>query len=108
MEKNIKIKGLPDDCDDKNGVDNTTESNEIKKYKEIKMPSHRDGRGKGNISLGSPINCDVANVNPGARHINSVFDDENLADKDTVPCPTCRGTGTIQAGIFNFFFGCDL
>lgn len=106
MAKNIDITGSLHDGGDNTGVNNTPETDEIK-YKEIKMPSpdHSDSP-RGHISFGSPINCDIAKVNPSGgsyRHNNSVFDDENLVDSDTVPCPTCRGTGTIHAGIFVLF-----
>ena len=102
MAKNTDIKGLLDDGVDNNGIDNTPETDEIK-YKEIKMPSDSLRDGSGHINLASPINFDIPRVNPSDgnyRHNNSVFDDENLADRDIVPCPTCRGTGTIHAGIF--------
>jgi hypothetical protein len=85
---------------------NTPENDDIK-YKEIKdrnMPLIPQ-RENGNINVGSPINCDIQVAGGGNgdstnnRHITSVLGDKNLlTDRDTVPCPTCRGAGTIHAG----------
>lgn len=84
---------------------NTPENDDIK-YKEIKdrnMPLIPQ-RENGNINVGSPINCDIQVAGGGNgdstnnRHITSVLGDKNLlTDRDTVPCPTCRGAGTIHA-----------
>ncbi len=97
MAKNPEVQTLFDD-DDRIDIPETD-----LKYTEIKdkkMPLPRRGIG----FIASPINCDKAHVSSRDRHINrhteNVLRDENVsADRDAVPCPTCRGTGAIHEGI---------
>ena len=91
MAKNPRVQSLLDD-EDRIDMPET----DIK-YKEIR-DRNMLSRAK-NSNLTSPINCDIAHA---TRHASpgSVLHQENDSDDtdDTIPCPTCRGTGTIHAG----------
>ena len=90
MAKNPRVQSLFDDEDRIDIPDPDI------KYKEIK-DRNMLSRAK-NCNLASPINCDLAHetrhASPGSvLHQQNDFDDTD----NTIPCPTCRGTGTIHA-----------
>ena len=94
MAQNNQFQRLHND----DSITNKPETDDIEvTYKEIKdrnSPSPCRDIQKDDVNIiGSPINCDV-------QVIPRVLDENVLTVRDIVPCPTCRGAGTIQAGMY--------